>query len=180
MITAIAVSLLAAAMIWPGTVRAALEVVVSVSPAQALVGRPVEVLVRTFAPFAQEDFELPTPSLAYPAPSGFWNVLYPIADYPFDVVAEAKDATTVPIPIARDPSDATLWRGVFTPASGGTWTIRVRNFPDEQPGASVQLVVARSEEVAIGGSAAIAALSIAIVAGILIGRVTSRGWRRSK
>jgi membrane associated rhomboid family serine protease len=171
--------LLAAAMIWPAVGRAALEVVVSVSPAQGVVGRPVEILVRTFSPVAQGDIALPTPSLAYPAASGLWNVLYPIADYPFDVVAEASDAATVPVPIARDPNDATLWRGVFTPATSGTWTIRVRNFPDEETGASVRFEVAGSEEVGTGGSAALAPLLTGVVTGIVIGRVTSRRWRRS-
>jgi len=55
---------------------AALQVV-AVSPAQVEVGQTVEVLVRTFAPFAQGDLGLPMPSQSYPVPSGYWNVLYP-------------------------------------------------------------------------------------------------------
>lgn len=160
-----------------GPALAALEVVVSVSPAEGIVGRPVEVLLRTFAPFGRDAIELPVPSMPVPAPSGLWNVLYPVADYPFDVVAEADDRTTVAIAVSRDPADATLWRGTFTPQTEGLWTISVRNFSGGTPGASARLRVAPGETVPLAGVVGVAGLLVGALVGLAIGRW---GLRRSR
>ena len=111
---------------------AALDVTVTVSPT-GLVGRPSEVLVRTYAPVNAGDLALPQPSLAYPAPSGLWNVLYPVGDYPFDVVAHSPNGGATKVELGRDPSDASLWRGSVTPDVAGEWTITVSNFPGIEP-----------------------------------------------
>src|SRR5258708_26795322 len=83
---------------------AGLEVAVSVSPGTGVVGGPVEVLVRTFAPIDRGAVDLPVPSVAYAAPSGLWNVLYPV-DYPFDVVARSPDGDELQVNLARDQLD---------------------------------------------------------------------------
>jgi hypothetical protein len=154
---------------------AAMEITVSVSPAEGVVGRPVEVLIRTFVPFGQEAVELPVPSVPYPAPSGFWNVLYPVADYPFDVAAVAEDGTIVPVSMSRDPSDATLWRGTFTPSRDGVWTIRLRQFQAAGARASARLRVAPGESIPIAALVGVAG----VVAGVLVGLAVGRsGLRR--
>lgn len=123
-------------------VRAAGEVVVAVSPSEVEVGKPVEVLLRTFVPIEREG-TLPQSSVRepYPAPSGFWNVLMPWDDYPFDVVAQHDGDADVAVQLARDPSDATLWRGSVSLPSTGTWTIWVRNFPGKEPGSTTTVTV---------------------------------------
>jgi hypothetical protein len=132
------VGLLAATLATASPARAAGEVVVAVSPTTVTVGRPVEVLVRTFRVVEREDLSLPfeTPLEPYPVPSGVWNVLYHWADYPFDVVAQHEDGTDVPLTVARDPNDSTLWRGVVSLPKPGTWTIWVRNFSHKEPGST--------------------------------------------
>ncbi|HEY4227942.1 MAG TPA: hypothetical protein VGM49_06355, partial [Candidatus Limnocylindrales bacterium] len=117
---------------------AAIEVAVSLSPTMGIVGHPVEVSVRTFVPFSENAIDLPRPSLAYPAPSGLWDVLYPI-DYEFDVVARSPTGEELKIDLARDGSDASLWRGSFTPVVAGQWSIVMGNFPTYPP---IQLDVA--------------------------------------
>jgi len=174
--TAIGLATLALAVSSARPAAGALEVAVTVSPTETMPGRPVEVLLRTFAPFGRGSLHLPPPSLAYPAPSGMWNVLYPVADYPFDVVATAEGTTDVAVPLARDAADASLWRGSFTPPSAGRWTIRVRNFPAGSAGASATLTVS-------GGAASDEALPLvavvigALVAGSIGGFVLGRGGR---
>jgi len=151
---------------------AAVEVAVSVSPAEGVVGRPIEVLVRTFTPIAAGDVSIPAPSLSYPAPSGLWNVLYPIPDYPFDVVAQTNGAS-VAIALTRDPDDASLWRGTFTPTSAGEWRIVLRNFPTVEP-PRVQVA---------GDEATPTALAVgvgALLAGLIIGVLVGRGIRRPR
>lgn len=156
---------------------AALGVAVSVSPAEGVVGRPIEVLLRTFVPIGEGDVALPVPTLAYPAASGLWNVLYPIADYPFDVAAQAEDGTTVALQLTRDPNDATLWRGTFTPTKSGEWTIAVRNFPADEPGASARVSVAPGESLPAVALVGVAALLIGVLVGLFLGR---RGRDRSR
>jgi len=116
---------------------AAGEVVVAASPSEVRVGESVEILLRTFVPVQREGM-LPgsKPREPYPVPSGFWDMLYPWDDYPFDIVAQHEDGTEVPVNLARDPSDSTLWRGIVTLPMVGTWTIQVRNFRHDQPGLS--------------------------------------------
>jgi len=143
---------------------AALQVVVSVSPAQVEVGGTVEVLVRTFVPFAQGDLGLPMPSQSYPVPSGYWNVLYP-AEYPFDVAAEAEGGASLRVQLARDSHDATLWRGTFTPTKPGIWTVRVRNFGAGEPGASGSVRVLPGPAVPTG----LVIASLALILGFLLG-----------
>jgi hypothetical protein len=151
----------------------AMEITVSVSPAEGVVGRPVEVLVRTFVPFGRDAIDLPVPSVPYPAPSGFWNVLYPVADYPFDVAAAAEDGTTVAVFISRDPADATLWRGTFTPPKDGMWTINLRQF-----GASARLRVAPGDAIPLAALVGVPALVGGVLAGLAVGRSRPISGRR--
>ena len=153
-----------------GPVSGALEIVVAVSPAEGVVGRPIEVLVRTFVPIGEGESDLPIPSFAYPAPSGLWNVLFPVADYPFDVTASTEDGTAIPLTLARDPSDATLWRGTFTPTTSGLWTISVRNFGTASPGASARVPVVPGETVPLAAVIGVVGLAIGLMLGRIVGR----------
>ena len=154
---------------------AAMEIAVSVSPAQGLVGRPIEVLVRTFIPIGA-DLAVPAPSFTYPAQSGLWNVLYPVADYPFDVVARSPAGETVQIELVRDPTDGTLWRGSFTPTSAGEWSIEMRNFPTLEP-----IRVTVSALAADSGSwvGVAVALVIGLIGGLVLGRMLRRPGSRT-
>jgi hypothetical protein len=152
-------------------VHAAMDVAVSVSPAQGTVGHPVEVMVRTFAPVGMDDIALPAPFFAYPTPSGVWDVLYPTADYPFDVVASPANGDSVPVTMSRDPSDATLWRGSFLPTSSGDWMVTVRNFPALAP---IRVSVTRSIETQFDGWVAVLALIVGVAVGLVLGRRNGR------
>jgi hypothetical protein len=160
-----------------GPTRAAVDVAVAVSPAHGTVGQPVEVLLRTFVPEPIGDTSLPIPGLAYPVASGLWNVLYPIADYPFDVLARADDGTSIAVSLTRDPSDATLWRGTFTPTASGSWTVSVRNFPAGTLGASARLLVTSGDALPAVWLVGAAALLIGVLVGLFLGR---RGIGRSR
>lgn len=172
-------------------VRAAGEVVVAVSPSEVEVGEPVEVLLRTFVPIQREGV-LPgtSPREPYPAPSGFWNLLYPWDDYPFDVVAQHDGDADVAVQLARDPSDATLWRGSVSLPSAGTWTIWVRNFPGKEPGATTTVTVrpggsaatvSSPADATTTGQASIDARPVALIAalvGLVVGVLAALAWRR--
>lgn len=162
---ALAAVLLIGALGLAPSILAAMEVVISVSPTEATVGQPVDVLLRTFAPLRQGDLGLPVPSQSYPAPSGYWSVLYPFPDYPFDVSAVAEDGASLHIRLARDPVDATLWRGTFEPTEAGVWTVRVRNFPTGEPGATAQVRVRSGPTV----PTELAMAAVALVLGLLLG-----------
>jgi hypothetical protein len=149
---------------------AALEVAVSVSPAKGIVDRPVEVLVRTFVPIGGDAIDLPPPSLGYPAPSGLWNVLYPV-DYPFDVLARSPTGEELKIDLARDGSDASLWRGSFTPTMPGQWWIVMRNYPTYAP---IRLDVAADDPNSSTWLIAIAALLGGLAGGLILGRAMRR------
>ena len=163
-------ALLAAAFA-AGPSEAALESAVSVSPSSGTVGRPVEVLVRTFIPISADGLDLPAPSLAYPAPSGLWNVLYPVGDYPFDVVARPPTGDEVEVRMVRDPSDASLWRGAFTPTAPGAWSIMVRNFPTYAP---TTIEVAAGDPSFGSWTIAVAFLLLGIGGGVVLARVMRR------
>jgi hypothetical protein len=168
----IALSTLVVAFVFAQRVDAALEVAVSVSPTEVQVGQPVDVQVRTFVPFGQDSLQLPlTRPDAYPAPSGLWNVLYPIDDYPFDVAANADDGTSIPVVLHLDATDATLWRGSFTPTSVGVWTVRLNNFAQDRT-ASVRVSAATPNPLPLG--AAVIALVAGLALGIAFGRFRSR------
>lgn len=168
----IALSTLVVAFVFAQRVDAALEVAVSVSPTEVQVGQPVEVQVRTFVPFGQDSLQLPlTRPDAYPAPSGLWNVLYPIDDYPFDVAAVAEDGASIPVVLQRDTTDATLWRGSFAPTSSGVWTVRMNNFSQDRA-ASVRVSPAAPNPLPL------AVAAIALVVGLGLGIAFS--WFRSR
>jgi hypothetical protein len=169
-----ALTAMALGMTLAGPAAAAMEVVVSVSPAEATLGQPVEVLLRTFVPFGQEDLGLPVPSLSYPAPSGYLSVLYPVADYPFDVVAQPEVGPSLNVRLTRDPGDATLWRGTFQPTEAGVWRVVVRNFPTGQPGTTAQVRVRSGPAV----PAELAMALVALVLGLLLGVALGRRLRR--
>lgn len=188
----VSVGLLAVALATASVARAAGEVVVAVSPSAVGVGEPVEVLLRTFVPIQREGV-LPgtSPREPYPAPSGFWNLLYPWDDYPFDVVAQHEGDADIQVRLARDPSDSTLWRGTVTLPSAGTWTIWVRNFPGKESGSTTTVRVRPGGSAATESSppgngtmtspasieAGPAALVGALV-GIVVGALVAIAWRR--
>ena len=159
-----------------GPASAALGVVVAVSPAEGIVGRPIEVLLRTFVPIGEGEADLPVSTLAYPSASGLWSLLYPVADYPFDVVAQAEDGTAMPISLVRDTGDATLWRGLFTPTTSGVWSISVRNFSAAEPGASARVSVVAGDTVPVNTLIGLAGLMAGVLVGLFLGR---RGQRRT-
>jgi hypothetical protein len=171
-------------------VRAAGEVVVAVSPAEVEVGERVEVLLRTFVPIERQGtLPLLSPREPYPGPSGFYDLLYPWDDYPFDVVVQHSGDADVTVELIRDPSDSTLWRGTMSLPSAGTWTIWVRNFPGKEPGSTTTVTVR-------GGSATTASLPpnatttsqasieagpaalIGVLVGLVVGSLVAFGRRR--
>jgi hypothetical protein len=156
---------------------AAVDVAVAVSPSEGIVGRPVEVLLRTFTPIGVGNLSLPVPSVPYPAASGLWNVLYPIADYPFDVVANSPAGARVQIALARDSQDASLWRGSFVPSSNGEWTIVLRNFPTMEP---IRVRVVDDGSFPPPAMVGVAALLAGLLIGVILGRVTRRPPADSK
>jgi hypothetical protein len=172
-------------------VRAAGEVVLAVSPSEVDVGEPVEVFLRTFVPIERPG-TLPQSNARepYPAPSGFWNVLMPWDDYPFDVVAQHEGDADVAIQFARDPSDSTLWRGSVSLPSAGRWTIWVRNFPAKEPGSTTTVTVRPDGSAATAspppnatatGQASIEAGPAALIGalvGLVIGVLAAPAWRR--
>lgn len=169
------VGALAVATLTAGPSAAAMEIALSISPSTGIVGRPVEVLVRTFLPVGADSLDIPVPSLGYPAQSGLWNVLYPFPDYPFDVVARSPSGEEVEIELVRDGSDASLWRGAFTPTMPGEWSIVVRNFPKSVP---TRLDVTGGESSLGIWAIAIAALLLGLGGGLVLGRVIRRASAR--
>jgi hypothetical protein len=163
-----------------GRSLAAGAVVVTVSPAEVRVGEPVEILVRTFVPFREEALGLRKPLEPFPVPSGIWDVLYSWDDYPFDV--DVSYATVGPATVrailSRDPRDATLWRGSVSLPEAGTWIVRVRNFPNDTPGASAEIRVTPAAEPRLFDpsepSMAALGLALGVLAGVFVGRRTSR------
>lgn len=167
---------------------------VAVSPTSATIGQPVEVLVRTFLPVDQRGLALPveSPVEPYPVPSGVWNVLYPWSDYPFDVVAQLSEGTEVDVKLARDPADATVWRGIAVFPKPGSWTIWLRNFQHKEVGSTAEVTVhgePPSSSPAPAGSLARAPASIesglaglvgALLLGVLLGLVIGRIWNQRR
>jgi hypothetical protein len=189
----VSIGLLAVTLAMATEARAAGEVAVAVSPSEVAVGEPVEVLLRTFVPLERQG-TMPQSSARepYPAPSGYWNLLMPWDDYPFDVVAQHEGDADVQVALARDPSDSTLWRGTVSLPSAGTWTIWVRNFPGKEPGSTTTVTVRPEGSAGTAsptsvnatrrtGPASIdpgpAALIGALV-GLVIGAVVTLAWRR--
>ncbi len=186
----VTIGLLAVMLATASAAGAAGEVVVSASPSEVRVGQPIEILVRTFVPIQREGtLAAPDPREPYPGPSGFWNVLYPWDDYPFDVVAQHEDGTEVPLALARDPTDSTLWRGFTSLPKAGTWTIWVRNFPSKGPGSTTVVKAeagppasiepaSSSTTTASGSIDAGPAALVGVSLGLLGGYVIARQWRR--
>jgi hypothetical protein len=164
---AAAIGALAFAVLAVGPSAAAMDITVSVSPATGVVGRPVEVLIRTFVPVEANGLDLPAPSLGYPSQSGLWDVLYPFPDYPFDIVAQAPTGEEVQVTLVRDGSDASLWRGAFTPTVTGQWSIVVKNFPKSEP---TRLEVTSGDSSASSWAIAVAAVLVGLGAGLLAER----------
>jgi hypothetical protein len=162
---------LSVATLAAGPSAAALEIAVSVSPPNGTVGSPVEVLVRTFIPIGADGVDLPPPSFAYPGASGLWNVLYPVSDYPFDVVARSPAGEEVEVDLVRDPSDGSLWRGAFIPSAPGAWSIMVRNFPTHPP---TTIEVAADTSNLASWTMAVAFLLLGVGGGLVLARVIRR------
>jgi hypothetical protein len=166
--------------------RAAGEVVLAVSPSEVVVGEPVEVLLRTFRVVDRSDLSLPfeTPIAPYPVSSGVWDILYPWADYPFDVVGQHSGDVDVVVKLARDPSDSTLWRGTMSLPAAGTWTIWIRNFPGKEPGSTATVIVRPGgpASTSTAGTPAIelgpAAALFGGLTGLILGALATMVWRR--
>jgi hypothetical protein len=187
------IGLLTVALGTAGVARAAGDVVVAVSPTSTVVGKPIEVLVRTFRPVERSGLALPfeSPIEPYPVPSDVWNVLYPWPDYPFDVVAQHEDGTELQVTLTRDPSDSTVWRGSVILPKVGSWTIWVRNFQHKELG-STAMVTARAEPSAsvqpvsgsvtpaVGSIEPVPAALIGAVLGLVGGFLAGRLWRRRR
>jgi hypothetical protein len=169
--------LLAGMLALPTGARAAFEVVVSASPSEVRVGQQVEILIRTFVPVERDILDVSDPRGPYPGPSGLWNVLYPMDDYPFDVVAEHEGGSEVRVALARDPSDSTLWRGSVSFQSPGGWTVRVRNFSAGTPGATT---VVRVRPATPDLSESGPSVAFALALGLIVGAIVGLRWRRSK
>lgn len=152
---------------------AAIDVAVSVSPTAGVVNSPVDVLVRTFVPVNQNEIDLPRPSLAYPVPSGVWDVLYPV-DYPFEVIARSPTGDEVQIALVRDGGDASLWRGSFTPTVPGEWWIVMVNFPTYAPIRLTVLAAATIDLPGVNWALPVAALMLGLLGGVLLARVAGR------
>ena len=170
---------LLAVMSVAGSAAAAMTVAVSVSPSEGVVGRPVEVLLRTFAPVGEGVAGLPVPTLPYPAASGLRNVLYPVADYPFDVVAQSEAGESLAVDLSRDRNDATLWRGTFTPNTSGDWTVAVRNFPSGEPGTEARVSVAPRQDASPIMIVAVLSLVTGVLVGLLLRRAMLVRWRQA-
>jgi hypothetical protein len=170
---AAAIGALASVALAAGPSAAAMDITVSVSPGTGVVGRPVEVLVRTFVPIEANGLDLPVPSLGYPTQSGLWEVLYPFPDYPFDIVAKSPAGAEVQVILVRDGSDASLWRGAFTPTVTGQWSIVVKNFPKSEP---TRLEVTSGDSSVSSWVIAVAALLLGLGGGLL----AERGIRRAR
>src|SRR5919197_1369197 len=151
---------------------AAVEITVTISPSNPRVGTPTEVLLRTFTPVAESDLALPVPSISYAAPSGLWNVLYPVPDYPFDVEARSPDGELMKVPMAPDPSDASLYRGTFTPTMPGDWSIAISNFPTRGP---VRFAVGAADSQPVTGW-----IALALGEGLTVGFGSSLWLRRRR
>jgi hypothetical protein len=172
--------LLAATLATAAIVRASGWVVLSASPPDVRVGQPVEVLLRTFATMLPGDklVDLSTPIAPFPGHADLWNVLYPWKDYPFDVVARHEDGTEIPVKVARDPVDSTLWRASLTLPKAGLWTIWVRNFGQE-PGVTTVVKAEPPSPASIEpASAALVGAVVGVVVGLLGGLLVGRRWGR--
>ena len=115
--------------------------------------------------------------------------MLPWDDYPFDIVAQHDGDDDVAVELARDPSDATLWRGSMSLPSAGTWTIWVRNFPGKEPGSTATVTVragsattvALPPDVTTTGQASLdarPAVLIAVLVGLVVGALAALAWRR--
>lgn len=163
----------AASLLMSGSASAALEITLSLSPREGIVGRPVEILVRTYVPIGAAGIGLSTPSLPYPAASGLWNVLYPIPDYPFDVTARSPAGEAIPVSLVRDPADASLWRGTLVPDTAGEWSVAVANFPTNAPVRFFVRVGDVRPSLSLDGI-------VGLVAGLFAGLVLGIGLRRRR
>lgn len=160
---------------------AAGAVVVTVSPAEVRVGEAVEILVRTFVPFREEAFGLQKPREPFPVPSGIWDVLYSWDDYPFDIDVSAATVgpESVRAIVSRDPHDATLWRGTVSLPETGTWIVRVRNFPNDTPGASAEIRATPTPAPRPPDPSALPMVGLGLVVGMSAGVFAGRRMSRS-
>lgn len=117
-----------------------MQVTLTIAPASVVVGKPAEVLLRTFVPTGWEELGMEAPG-SWPFVPDTAYVLWPVPDYPFSVVAQADDGAEIPLVMTLDPVDPTLWRGVFVPDTPGMWRVRATNFPESDPGANVTFAV---------------------------------------
>jgi hypothetical protein len=175
----------------PAGVRAAMDVVVTVSPTQVTVGQPVEVLVRTFVPYGADlGLDLPAPRTPFPAPSGYWSVLYAIpGDHFFRVEARAPGGEIASVVVTRDPTDASLYRGIARLPSAGRWRIRVLGYPGDTPGTWAEVDVRPGHPTSAVGAApegqrseqaAVAVSLLAGLAGLAFGFIAGRTRRAVK
>jgi hypothetical protein len=175
----------------PAGVKGAMDVVVTLSPTQVTVGQPVEVLVRTFVPYGPDlGLDLPAPRTPFPAPSGYWSVLYAIpGDYSFKVEAREPGGQIASVVVTRDPTDASLYRGVARLPSAGRWRIQVLGYPRNAPGTWAEVDVQPDHPTSAAGAApngqwseqaAVAISLLAGLAGLAFGFIAGRTRRAVK
>ena len=152
---------------------AAMWAVLSVSPEVPTVGKPAEVLIRTFGTYSSEEVGPIVHDGPVPAPSGFTLILWGVP-YPFRVVALGPGGQAVDVNVHRDPTDASLYRGEVAFPAAGAWTLQLPQFngPEDAPGIRLAVTVANGPPpagdpamVAIAG--AIGALAAAVTLGLL-------------
>jgi hypothetical protein len=140
---ACALFLAAVGVLAPGRIAAAMEIVLTVSPSNASVDRPVEVLIRTFLPVVGPEASVDLhPRTPFPAATGYTVALFAFPDdYPFRVTATGPAGRALRVPVLRDPSDATLYRGAVRFPAAGRWRVAVENYPAGLAGTWIELQV---------------------------------------
>lgn len=100
-------------LVVPGQAASAALCTQWVSPTQATIGE-IPVGFETLVPWStdSDDYELRRQV---------------VENYPFDVVALGPTGQRQTVDVAPDPDDPTVWRGSFSAATKGKWTIEVRN-----------------------------------------------------
>jgi hypothetical protein len=181
-----------AVAMFPAGVKGAMNVVVTASPAHAAVDQPVEVLIRTFLPLAGSDLSLDVGATRtpFPAPSGYWSLLYAFSDdYPFKVEARGPGGESVSVIVARDPSDASLYRGIARLSSAGRWRVQLLNYSGDAPGTWAEVDVQPALAVPAASAApngqwseqaAVAVSLLAGLAGLAFGFIAGRTRRAVK
>lgn len=119
-------------LLWePAAAGAAMEITVDIAPVQPVRGSRVEVIIRTYAPFAEDGDKLPQGS-PFPFPSGVMAYLWAGPPYPFNVTILAPSGRSIEVPVAQASDDASAYRGSAVVDESGKWILAVANFPGRE------------------------------------------------